>query len=144
MRTVLADDAEPAVRVAEHDQIFTEQTSTYRRAVRLAHLLGHADRQPVRAHQVPHRSVAFDAAQQVVFFGGQHGDLRDGAVRLGCRPVLSSHNVRRLSNDTAGRAGLSSDEPPGAAWDQPDAKGRSPESGRRAMTERFPLPIADP
>ncbi len=58
--------------VAEHDEILAEQPHLDRRAVRLGHLFGQASRDPVAAHDLSHRRVAFDAAQQVVFFGGHH------------------------------------------------------------------------
>jgi len=54
VRTVLANDPEPAVRIAEDDEIFTEQPRTQRRSIGFGHFLRHADGQPVRAHQPAH------------------------------------------------------------------------------------------
>ena len=44
MRTVLADDAEPPVGIAKHDEVFAEQPRAQRRTVRLGHFLRHANR----------------------------------------------------------------------------------------------------
>jgi hypothetical protein len=37
----------------------------------------------VPAHQLPHRRVALDAAQQIVFLGAQHGVLLRRSIVIG-------------------------------------------------------------
>jgi hypothetical protein len=34
-------------------------------------------------HQLPHRGIAFDTAQQIIFFSRQHGGIPPGAQRAG-------------------------------------------------------------
>ena len=70
MRAVFVEHAEPALRVAEHHEAFAQQFHPHRRAVRFGDLFGKACRDPVAAHDLAHRRVALDAAQQVVFLRG--------------------------------------------------------------------------
>lgn len=72
VRTILVEHANVAFRVPEYDQVFAEHARFDRRAVRLADLFDEANRRPVSAHQLAHRGIAFDAAQQFVFLVGQH------------------------------------------------------------------------
>ena len=72
VRAIFVEHAEAALAVAEHDEILAEQPHLDRRAVGLRHFLRQAGRNPVAAHDLAHRRVAFDAAQQIVFFGGHH------------------------------------------------------------------------
>jgi hypothetical protein len=76
--TVLVEDAEPSPGVAEHHQVLAEEARAHRRAVGFGHLFREAGRHPMAAHEAPHRRVAFDAAEQVVFLGVQHGKSAGG------------------------------------------------------------------
>ncbi len=64
-----------SVAVAEDDQVITEDARLDRRAVGLLDLFGQTHRYPVPTHQSAHWRIAFDTAQQVVFFTGEHGVL---------------------------------------------------------------------
>ena len=83
MRAVFVEHAEPALRVAEHHEALAEQLDAHRRAVGLGDLFGQARRDPVAAHDLAHRRVALDAAQQIVFFRG-HRRLPRTSARLLC------------------------------------------------------------
>ena len=72
VRAVLANHADAAFAVAEHDKVFAEDARLDRCAVRFADLFNQADRGPVLAHQLAHGGFAFYAAQQFVFFMSQH------------------------------------------------------------------------
>jgi hypothetical protein len=72
MRAALAQHAHGAVGIAEHHQVLADQARPHRRAVLLRHLLDQAHRQPVPPHDLPHRRRAFDAAEELVLFPGQH------------------------------------------------------------------------
>ena len=72
MRAVFVEHAEPALGVAEHHEVLAEQAHAQRRAVGRGDFLREARRDPVAAHDLPHRRVAFDAAEEIVFFG-RHG-----------------------------------------------------------------------
>ena len=74
MRAILVEHAEAALGVAEHHQVLAEQAHPQRRAVGLGHLFGKARRDPVAAHDLPHRRRTLDAAQEVVLFR-RHGAL---------------------------------------------------------------------
>ena len=78
MRAVFVEHADAALAVAEHDEILAEQAHLDRRAVGLGHFLRQAGRDPVAAHDLAHRRVAFDAAQQVVFLRRHHGGVSLG------------------------------------------------------------------
>ena len=85
MRAVFVEHAEPALGVAEHHEALAEQLDAHRRAVGFGDLFGEAGRDPVAAHDLAHRRVAFDAAQQIVFFRGHRRLLRPGARILVAR-----------------------------------------------------------
>ena len=72
MGAIFIEDADAALAVAENDEVLAEQPHLDRRAVGLGDFLGQARRDPVAAHDLAHRRIAFDAAQQFVFFGGHH------------------------------------------------------------------------
>ena len=72
VQAILTEHAEPALRIAEDDQVFAEKPRAHRRAVALGHFLGHAQRQPVAPHDAAHRRIAFDAAEKLVLFHAQH------------------------------------------------------------------------
>jgi hypothetical protein len=85
VRAIFVEYADAAFAVAEYNEILAEQAHLDRRAVGLGHFLGQAGRDPVAAHDLAHRRVALDAAQQVVFLGRHHG-----GVSLGGRGVADS------------------------------------------------------
>ena len=72
MRAMQIERAQAPGRIAKHDEVFAEQANAQRRAVRLFHFLGEARGQPIATHHPPHRRIAFDATEQVVFFSGHH------------------------------------------------------------------------
>ena len=90
MRALLAQYAEPAVGVAEHHQVLAQQPDLDRLAVGLRDLFGHAGGNPMPPHQLAHRGVALDAAQQVVVLG------RDHRVSSGWRAVAG--RIEKLSD----------------------------------------------
>src|SRR5512146_572555 len=61
MRAMLAQHAEPAFAVAENDEVLAKEPRACRRAVGLRHLLRHAGRKPMPAHDLSHWRIAFDA-----------------------------------------------------------------------------------
>jgi hypothetical protein len=67
------EHAEAAIAVAKRDKVFAQRADACRRAVGFGNFFGQARGQPMPPHQLAHRCVAFDAAQEFVFFGGQHG-----------------------------------------------------------------------
>jgi hypothetical protein len=67
--------SEPAVGITEHDQILAEQPRADWGSIRLHGLLGQTYRDPVPAHELTHRRIAFDAAQQIVFLSRHHRDF---------------------------------------------------------------------
>ena len=72
MRAMLAEHAQSTVRVAEGDKVLAEEPHPHRRPVALGDLFGEAGGQPVTAHQLPHRRLALDPAEQVVLLRAQH------------------------------------------------------------------------
>ena len=76
VRAVFVEHAEPALGVAEHHEVLAEQLDAQRLPVGLGDFLREAGRDPVAAHDRPHRRVAFDAAQEVVFFR-RHASSRE-------------------------------------------------------------------
>ena len=95
MRTVFADHPQPTVAVAERDQVFAEQADAHRIAIAFRDFLGQARRQPVAAHDLSHRGIAFHPAQQVIVFRRQH-PRSSLTVRLSKADmiVLSRHITR--------------------------------------------------
>src|SRR5258708_3537129 len=49
-----------------------QEPGAHRRAVWLRHLLRHAGRQPVTAHNLPHGSIAFHEAEEIIFLASYH------------------------------------------------------------------------
>ncbi len=69
MRAQFVEHADAALAVAKDDEVLAEQAHPHRRAIGFGDFLGQAGRDPVAAHDLPHRRRSFDAAQQVVFLG---------------------------------------------------------------------------
>jgi hypothetical protein len=80
VRAIFVEHPDAAAAVAEHHQILAQQAHLDRRAVGLAHLLRQAGGDPMAAHDLPHRRIAFDAAQEIVLLGGQHAAVPNGGV----------------------------------------------------------------
>ena len=81
VRAIFVEHADAAFGVAENDEVLAEQTDLDRRAVRMRHFLGQAGGDPVPAHDLAHRRVALDAAQQVVFLWRHHDGVSPKARR---------------------------------------------------------------
>ena len=81
MRTIFVQNPEPTLAVAEHDQILAQQSHFQWRAVRLGHFLDQAGRHPVAAHDLTHRRIALDAAQQVIFLCSHHRPASQACLR---------------------------------------------------------------
>ena len=75
VRAVFVEHADATFAVAENNEVLTEQTNLDRRAVGLRDFLGQAGGDPVPAHDLAHRRIALDAAQQVVFLLRHHGGV---------------------------------------------------------------------
>ena len=78
VRTIFVEHADAAIAVAEDDEVLAEQADLDRRAVGLRHFLGQAGGDPVPAHDLAHRRIALDAAQQVIFLLRHHGGVTPG------------------------------------------------------------------
>ena len=89
MRTIFVKHADATLAVAENDEILAQKPHLDRGTVRLRDLLGQASRDPVAAHDLSHRRVAFDATKQVVFLGGHRACTSSpGAVAEFCRALF--------------------------------------------------------
>ena len=75
MQAVLAENAQAPLGVAEDDEVFAQHPGAHRRAIGFRDLLGKTGRQPMAAHDLAHRPVAFDAGQEIVVFLGDHEGL---------------------------------------------------------------------
>ena len=71
MSTEFAEHANTTLAIAEDDQVLAEQTGFHRGAVG-RYFLRQASRDPMAPHELAHRGIAFDAAQQIIFFR-RHG-----------------------------------------------------------------------
>ncbi|MCY1165339.1 hypothetical protein D9M73_52450 [compost metagenome] len=80
VRAVFVHHAHAAIGVAKHNQVFAEHLRLDGRAVRLADFFNQAYRRPVAAHQLAHGRLAFHAAQQFIFFVGQHVQYPSNAL----------------------------------------------------------------
>jgi hypothetical protein len=82
MGAELSEHPNPAFAVAENDQVLSEQPCLDRRAVG-HNLFGQAGGDPMPAHDLTHRSVALDTAQEIVLFGGHGRSLRAASLMRG-------------------------------------------------------------
>jgi alkylhydroperoxidase family enzyme len=85
VRAVFVKNSDAALAVAKHHKVLAQQTHLDRRAVGLGDLLRQAGRDPVTAHDLAHRRIALDAAQQVVFLGSHHDGASLARDRDSCR-----------------------------------------------------------
>src|SRR5947209_5045430 len=72
MRAEFVDQTDPAVAVAERDEILAEQFDADRRTVRLGDLRRQAGGDPISPHRLAHRRPSADAGDQFVFLRWQH------------------------------------------------------------------------
>ena len=72
VRTVFIHHTHPAFRVPEDHQVFAQNSGLDGRAIGLRHFFHQTNGNPLTAHELPHGRLAFNAAQQVVFFGRDH------------------------------------------------------------------------
>src|SRR5579864_2454911 len=95
MRAVVLDESDPAVGVAEGDQVFAEEPNTHRRAVRLGEFLGYNRRQPVLPQQVTHDCTGPDTSEEFVFFFTQHerSPRLTSVVAAEPRPYLKMYDL---------------------------------------------------
>ncbi len=70
VRATRVDDADPAIRVAEREQVLAEQPEIDRRAVGLSDLPGEEGGHPVATHHLAERRARPDACQQLILFFG--------------------------------------------------------------------------
>jgi hypothetical protein len=72
MEAVLAQDTKSLLGISKDNQVLAQQPGAHRPAVGFGHLLGHADGEPVPAHDAAHGSIALDAAQKLILFASKH------------------------------------------------------------------------
>src|SRR5436309_2149715 len=98
---MLVERAEPACSIAKRHKILAQQSHAYRRPVAFGDFLRQARGYPVTAHQLPHRCVALDPAEQLVLFWTQHGSSRPDTANAHDAPRLydstTGNNIRSLS-----------------------------------------------
>ena len=75
VRAALRKQAHASGRVPEDDEILAQQAHPHRVAVGFGKLLGQHDRDPITAHEVPHRRPRRDVGHQFVLFNAQHVGL---------------------------------------------------------------------
>ena len=73
MRAKLIENADATFRVAEDNEIFAKQANFQRIAIGLGHFFNQAGRQPMAAHDLAHRRIALDTAQEIIFLFREHG-----------------------------------------------------------------------
>jgi hypothetical protein len=74
VRAEFVEEADPAVAVAECDEILAKKLDPHRRAIGLGDLVRQARRGSVAPQRLAHRGTRPDAGQQFVFLARQHGD----------------------------------------------------------------------
>jgi len=89
MRTILLDQPDAPLGVAEGDEFLAHQFDAHRRAVRFGDLARQAGGDPIAPHRIAHRRSGAGTGDQVVFFLREHA----GSPRLvgldGCRCICS-------------------------------------------------------
>lgn len=97
MRTVLVHHANPPLGIAKHDQVFAQDPRMDGISVGFAHLFAQANRYPEIAHQLPHRRVPFNAAEQFVLFIRQHTPSSSSDLSARAGGVWQNNYIRDLS-----------------------------------------------
>jgi hypothetical protein len=64
---IFLEEPDPAIAVAERDEILAQQPDAHRRAIGLGDLAHQQGRDPVAPHRIAHRCPASDPGQQLVF-----------------------------------------------------------------------------
>ena len=72
VRAILVHHTDTAQGVSEHHQIFAQNSGLDGRAIGLRNFFHQADGQPLTAHELTHRRIALDAAQQFIVFRSDH------------------------------------------------------------------------
>src|SRR5450432_387945 len=75
VRTGFFQRAHASLGVAEHDEVFAQQSHALGQAVRAWELIRWQCRYPIFPHELPHRCSGTDAADQLVVLLGQHWSL---------------------------------------------------------------------
>jgi len=73
MWTIFVEEPDPAVAVAERDEILAQQPDAHRRTVGPGDLARQQRRDPIATHRLAHRRSRAGPGQQLVFLTGQHG-----------------------------------------------------------------------
>ena len=73
MRTIFVHDTHTAFGIPENNQVFAQNSCLDGRAIWLRHFFNQTNGNPLSAHELPHGRIAFNTAQQVIFFWGYHG-----------------------------------------------------------------------
>src|SRR6267143_4042609 len=89
----LVDQADSALRIAEGDQLLSEQFHANGRAVALRQLPVEQRGYPVAPEQLTHRRAGIRAGKETVHLGGQH----DRSTVSVCVWAISSHRSRTLA-----------------------------------------------
>src|SRR6185437_11721726 len=97
MRAAMIHDADAASRVAEGDQLFTEEHEAHRVAIG-DELTGFERRQPIMAHEIAHRRARTDSAQDLGILQRRHGggspEASFGGAVFGTAPLASAISLR--------------------------------------------------
>ena len=140
------DHADPAARIAEHDEVLAEELGAERIAIGARQLARRGDGQPVAPHRAAHRRIRPDPGQDFVFFRAQHRPSPPSIVRAvriiarfprgarrGRRVPRSGKRGRGARRRNADRPGSRSPADPASRGD-PRRRGRSgaPARARRA------------
>src|SRR5437764_3718840 len=106
MRAEFVDQADPAVAVAERDEILAEQLDADLRTVRLGDIRRQASGVPIPPHRLAHRRPGSDAGDQFVFLRWQH---RRFLLAGSWRARLGSSRPSRLRQNVLRSGGFATD-----------------------------------
>jgi hypothetical protein len=81
MGAKLTQDANSPLRVAENDQLLAEQARSDRRSIGFD-FFGETGRNPMPPHELAHRGIPLDAAEQVVLLGRHGASPGKAALRM--------------------------------------------------------------
>jgi hypothetical protein len=73
VRAILVQQAEAAIGIAKDHKVLSQEPGADRRAIGLGNFLCHAGRNPMPPHELTHRSITLNAAEQFIFLGSKHG-----------------------------------------------------------------------
>src|SRR5271166_4795778 len=101
MRTIFVEEPDPAVAVAERDEILAQQPDTHRRPIELGDLTHKQGRDPIAPHCLAHRCPTSDPGQQLVFLTYKHGSSSRLVLAIIAPRLLQA---QALSSDARGKA----------------------------------------